>query len=777
LKSCHRWFFCAKTAALMSGPFPFVPLLRLFAESGAIEENEQQHEVVAGVGRLEFLYDGVAVCSSSDDDDADGENSGDIERDFGAEAEAQRLLESFGALELSGISDFLIDYDSRANYWVALASETHVGASFAAHAVPEMQKRGFRVIIEPSFPFRIVSPELPWTAWVEPSERPDWFGVQLGIEIDGKPYNLVPALLELFERTPEGTSIGALSNCPARFRAVPLGDGRFVVLPWERLKRVLEVLAELYPDGEKSLLLSNGRLAELAALDDAVCSVGGHLNWPGGEAYLERGRALAKGPSWSPPPAALRAELRPYQHDGLMWLEHLRKIGVGGVLADDMGLGKTLQTIALLAREKEGRRGDLPTLIVTPTSLVGNWQREFEKFAPQLRVTDYVGPRRHKSFEKLAQHDVVITSYPILIRDQEKLVEQHLHYVILDEAQAIKNSRSLASSAVRQLNCRHRLALTGTPVENNLDELWSLFEFVLPGLLGRAAEFRKNFREPIEQRADEDRLAQLRTRVAPFILRRLKETVARDLPAKTELVRSVELTGDQRDLYESIRLAADSDVRQAIQSRGIAGSAITILDALMKLRQVCCDPRLVSVDAARQVKLSAKYELFFELLEPQLAAGRRVLVFSQFTRMLALLQQGLRERCHESLLLTGQSQDRQKLVDSFEAGEAHVFFISLKAGGTGLNLVSADTVIHYDPWWNAAAQMQATDRAYRIGQKNPVFVYNLIAASSVEERMLGLQRKKRHLADTILGGGGELGVLSPDDVENLFAPLDGDDAL
>ncbi|HSC89006.1 MAG TPA: DEAD/DEAH box helicase, partial [Polyangiaceae bacterium] len=670
------------------------------------------------------------------------------------------------------------DYDSRAEYLVALGSQVHVGASFTAHAVPELRRAGFEVEIDPSYPFRVVEPEPPWDAWLEPSEKTAWFRVGLGIEIDGRPYDLVPALLELLESSAEGTTWAELARCPARFRAIPLGDGRFVVLPWERLRRVLEVLAELHPSGSGELRLPQNFLFDLLALDEAFKVEGGELRFPGADELRERARRLATGPGFSPRPAALRAELRPYQHEGLMWLEHLRDAGVGGVLADDMGLGKTLQTIALLAREKEARRMDQPTLIVTPTSLIGNWLRELEKFAPHLRVRDYTGHKRSRIYDELPRADVVITSYPILLRDLQRLECIDYHYVILDEAQAIKNPRSQAGGAVRRLNSRHRLALSGTPVENNLEELWSLFDFVVPGLLGSAERFRRGFRDPIEQRGDTERLEQLRLRVAPFILRRLKESVARDLPAKTELIRSVDLTGAQRDLYESIRLAADADVRRAVSARGIAGSAVAILDALMKLRQVCCDPRLVRVEAARLVTESAKYDAFFELLEPQLAAGRRVLVFSQFTGMLQLLRAGLNERGVDSLLLTGQSQDRQKLVDAFEAGEAPVFFISLKAGGTGLNLVSADTVIHYDPWWNAAAQMQATDRAYRIGQKKPVFVYNLITSSSVEERMLGLQRRKRLLADTLLGqgAGAPLG-LSEDDLDDLFAPLDRDDAL
>jgi SNF2 family DNA or RNA helicase len=342
----------------------------------------------------------------------------------------------------------------------------------------------------------------------------------------------------------------------------------------------------------------------------------------------------------------------------------------------------------------------------------------------------------------------------------------------LDEAQTIKNHRSRAHDSVSKLDSNHRVCLSGTPIENGLEELWSLFDFLMPGLLGTELSFRQFYRVPIEQHRDEQRLAALRAQVSPYILRRLKKEVAKELPDKTEIVRAVELHGKQRELYESIRVAAHQDVRSTIRKLGVAGSTVKILEALMKLRQLCCDPRLVKSEAARFVRESAKYDLFFEMVESMLAAGHRILVFSQFTSMLSLLAQGLAKRSIKYLILTGATQNRQKPVDEFERGAADVFLISLKAGGTGLNLVSADTVIHYDPWWNPAAQDQATDRAYRIGQKRAVFVYNLVIAGSVEERMLALQQRKRGLANSVLATPSAAGpILGEGDVEQLFAPL------
>jgi len=406
-----------------------------------------------------------------------------------------------------------------------------------------------------------------------------------------------------------------------------------------------------------------------------------------------------------------------------------------------------------------------------PTSLIGNWQRELKKFAPHLKVCVLHGSKREARRCEIEAADVVLTTYPLVLRDLEHFRERDFHLLILDEAQAIKNPRSQINKAVGALSARHRLCLSGTPVENNLEELWSLFDFLMPGFLGDADRFRTAFRYPIEREGNAQKLGALRNAVAPFILRRMKETVAKDLPPKTELVRPVELGGDQRELYESIRAAAHSEVRTAIKKKGVQGSAIAILDALMKLRQVCCDPRLVTTPSARAVNGSAKFDLFFELLTTQLEQGRRVLVFSQFTRMLALISNGLKERKIPALELTGSTGDRQAVVDAFEARQADVFLISLKAGGTGLNLTSADTVIHYDPWWNAAAQSQATDRAYRIGQTRPVFVYNLIVAGSVEERMLRLQQKKQQLAATLLGSAGVPSRLTESDLDDLFAPL------
>jgi len=703
-----------------------------------------------------------------------------VDRDREGEARVARLIEGFGAVDLRCLSDIEPALDSEADYVLAPQGGAHAWCSFSASALPELRALGYRVEVEQGYPYGTgdTAPP-PWHATIEEDdEREDWFSLELGVEVNGRRVDLLPVLIEWLEGCSDDSSIESVMNVPARFRAIPTSEG-YVLVPPERLRTVLQVLVELYRDepprkGKEAPQFPGALCGSLAKLDAAFDNA--DLKWSGATGVLQRGRALVAEAATAPssPIPGLQATLRSYQERGVAWLQNLRAHQAGGVLADDMGLGKTLQTIAHLATEKMARRTDLPTLIVMPTSLVGNWRREIAKFAPFLRVGVLHGPKRHEHRETAPKRDVVLTTYPVLVRDLEFFASLEFHYVILDEAQAIKNRKSLAHRAVISLTARHRLCLSGTPVENNLEELRSLFAFLMPELLGSSEQFQARFARPIEQGRNVEQLRILRETVSPYLLRRMKEQVAPELPPKTELIRYCELKSEQRELYESIRLAGHAQVRRAIRQKGMAASAVTILDALMKLRQVCCDPRLVAVQSAAIVRGSAKYDMLMELLETQLAEGRRVLLFSQFTTMLALISAGLTERRVAHVALTGQTADRQKPIDAFDRGEADVFLISLKAGGTGLNLTSADTVIHYDPWWNPAAQGQATDRAYRIGQTRPVFVYNLVVTGSVEERMLRLQQRKRFLADSILGHSqGPIADLSPEDLEGLFAPLSG----
>jgi superfamily II DNA or RNA helicase len=762
------------------------------------------HEVTLPVLSLVFDYGGGACFRASeptrptafDEDDEDGFSFGpasgfagdsggrgalesvvdsSVSRDKRAEARAQCMLEAFGAVELSRLEDFLPGPNSQADYLVHLEDNVHAVCSFTAHAVPKLQELGFAVVIEERYPYQVATVASPWYAQMDEEDDGDWFSLELGVEVDGKKVNLLPPLLELLESAPDDSTLRALKLVPAKYRVVRIGENKYLPFPPERLIALLEVLIELYDGTPCADMEARFRKEQVLCLTELDAVIGGEepVRWARGAATIQQARAFMnrEGVRKVEVSQGLKATLRPYQLEGLGWLQHLRRNEVGGVLADDMGLGKTLQTIAHLALEKEQGRMESPSLIVVPTSLVTNWAREVAKFAPHLSVLSQHGRNRHRHGKSLSSFDIVVTTYPLLIRDIDTLKNTHFHLVVLDEAQNIKNHRSRAHRAVSELECTHRLCLSGTPVENNLGELWALFEFLSPGMLGTAEEFRSRFRLPIEKNGDERQLAILRQRVTPFVLRRTKEEVAKDLPPKTELVRPVEIAGPERELYESIRVAAHAEVRGIIRKKGLVASTVAILDALMKLRQVCCHPRLVAVDQARNVSDHAKFDVLFEMLTQQLGQGRKILVFSQFARMLALISEELLGRGVRHVTLTGATRDRQAAVDAFQDGKVDVFLISLKAGGTGLNLTRADTVIHYEPWWNPAAQAQATDRAHRIGQKNPVFVHNLVVAGSVEERMMRLKERKRHLADSILSGAGPAADLSEEEVDDLFAPL------
>ncbi len=675
--------------------------------------------------------------------------------------EAVRLcLERLGAVEIAW-TDLALPPGVAADYVLDLDGDPHAVGDVAARLGPALAELGWTVERADSFAFRVVDDAALHTT-ITACDDADWFELHLGIEVDGRIVDLLPAVVDLVThghlRLPRGR----------RHVSLPLGADGYVTLPRERIERLIDVVRELYeidgigPSG--GVRIPGFHPAYVEAVRDAVAP---SCARPAGA--VERVRRPSR-PTPAQASDVVQATLRPYQREGVAWLADLHARGAGGVLADDMGLGKTLQTIAHLSATHRARVGP-PALVVAPTSLLGNWRREIARFAPHLRVTVLHGRDRHRRFEEARFADVVITTYALLVRDLSIHVERPYGIVVVDEAQTVKNARSQAHAALRALSCEQVVCLSGTPIENDLEELRALFELTVPGLLGSRLEFRAKFADPIERGKDTRRLEALRRRVGPFVLRRLKRDVATELPPKTEIVRPVTLGAAQRDLYESIRIAAHGHVRKAIRKKGLSGARLDILSALTKLRQVCCDPRLVPVGAAGAVTESAKLEALLAMVEELRASGRRALVFSQFTSMLALVSQALGARGVPHLCLTGASRDRQRLVDRFEGGEGDVFLISLKAGGAGLNLTSADTVIHYDPWWNPAAQRQATDRVYRIGQTRPVHVYELIVAGSVEARMVALKQRKQALADALFGEGGDGPALSPEAIEHLLSPL------
>ena len=635
-------------------------------------------------------------------------------------------------------------------------------ADFIDSGVEALRAEGWQIEFNDEFHLRFEDGD--WEAEIEADESDnDWFSLRFDLKVGDESLPLAPLLIPLLALDPE--------QLP-KVITLPIGSHRYLRLPYERIQPFLGTLQELFgraPDDNGQLRISRFDAINIDQLAEQGAALRG----------AEKLRQLAKklkdfdGIQKVDPPAGLIAELRPYQQSGLSWLQFLREYRFAGILADDMGLGKTVQTLAHLLVEKNAGRLDKPALVVAPTSLMGNWKREAEHFTPSLRVIVLQGTERHQHFNQMAEADIILTTYPLLSRDTEQLQTLQYHSIILDEAQAIKNSRTKMAQLVRQLRCDHRLCLTGTPLENHLGELWSLFDFLMPGFLGDSRTFNNYYRTPIEVHGDSERQQSLAQRVQPFMLRREKDDVASELPPKTEILQTVELEGKQAELYESIRLAMDKRVREAITNQGLARSHITILDALLKLRQVCCDPRLLKLDLAKNVTQSAKLNLLMDLLPEQLEEGRRIILFSQFTSMLSLIEQELDKHNIEYTKLTGQTRKRDEAIQRFREGDVNLFLISLKAGGTGLNLTEADTVILYDPWWNPAVETQAIDRAHRIGQDKPVFIYRLMVNGSVEEKMLAMQDRKRSLAKGIYAAnkGKETPVLDSQTLQDLFSPL------
>ena len=742
---------------------PPVPRLRLSGEQ--TPEGHHYHQM-----RLRFGYHGhtlpvlpAAPLSTLDQNDRILR----IPRDLEAESVAVETLLDLGfvgvqqennrdVVFISPVETTLMDSAAR---WERFLDET----------LPALQAEGWQVDMDPSFQLRFVDAG-DWQAGVDDEDDSGnaWFNLHFDLDVDGQAVPLLPLISELLSHYEPDDLPETLT--------LPMGDHQYLRIPRERVQPVYQVLYELFDrdtlDDDGSLRLSRLEAARLAELDEET---GGRLQWQGGEALRQLGRKLKdfQGIATVKPPKGLEVGLRHYQQQGLEWLQFLREYQLGGILADDMGLGKTVQTLAHLLLEKEQGRLDRPCLIVAPTSLMSNWRREAEQFAPALKVLVLQGLDRHTHFDEIGDHDLVLTTYPLLPRDADTLLQHRYHYLVLDEAQTIKNPRAKAARVVRQIDTRHRLCLTGTPMENHLGELWALFDATLPGLLGDEATFRRRFRTPIEKHGDEQQRQRLARRVAPFMLRRRKDEVAAELPAKTEIIRSVRLGSAQATLYESIRLSMEKRVREAIAAKGLARSHITVLDALLKLRQVCCDPALLSLPQAKKVRESAKLELLMDLLPEMVEEGRRILLFSAFAKMLGLIEKRLDEAGIGYSKLTGQTRKRDQAIERFRGGEVPVFLISLKAGGVGLNLTEADTVIHYDPWWNPAAENQATDRAHRIGQDKAVFVYKLLTENTVEERIIAMQERKQSLADGVYGRDEQdpASTLDAEMLQELLAPL------
>ena len=759
---------------------PVTPMLRL----RRVETPDETGRILATDAiTVEFDYEGTVLAADDERQFVKVVRPGDVaghqsfvRRDTVAETAVAELLRTDGFNQMRipepGFSKGRIVHLFRGRD----ASERW--QAFMNQRMPSLVALGWRNLIDKEFGPRTVehvgdydlriSDVASGTDGAEPGE----FELDFGIEIDGARQPLLPILTRLLERG--GMEAALIVDGQV---ITSLDDGRILKLPAERIRRLLTVMADLIDAARRTL---DGGLVLKAAEASTVLELEELLptRWDNAaaiEAYAARFRG-AEAIEPVAVPASFKARLRPYQQHGVNWLQHLRASGLGGFLADDMGLGKTAQTIAHIVIEHEQGRLDRPALVVVPTSLVANWRAELTKFAPHLTVEVLHGLDRHAKREELDGTHVVITTYTVLARDVEAMRALPWHIVVLDEAQVIKSPDAKATRAVCQLDTRHRVCLSGTPIENNLQEMWSEFAFLMPGLLGDRKGFAKRFRTPIEKNGDLVRRMQLVRRIRPFLLRRTKFEVATDLPPKHTILRRVNLAPEQRELYETIRGTLHDTVREQLAGLSAAQGRIVMLDALLKLRQVCCDPRLVKLPSARLVDTSSKLDELMEMVGEMIAEGRRILLFSQFTSMLDLIKPRLAAARIPYVELRGDTRDRAEPVRIFESGAVPLFLISLKAGGRGLNLVSADTVIHYDPWWNPAAEDQASDRAHRIGQTKSVFVYKLIAADTVEDRIVELQQRKSDLARIALGGGdsddtlgSELGSdLGTDDVDFLF---------
>ena len=546
-----------------------------------------------------------------------------------------------------------------------------------------------------------------------------------------------------------------------------LRNGKLAVIDTGAVEELQEVLRDCAPrQHEQGYRISQTQAAFLES------TLQQHGNWRVEAPTTWRERAARQSGEARlecPPLGNLESILRPYQKQGVAWLQFLRENGFGGILADEMGLGKTLQTLALFRHIRQSQPGGMPMLIVCPTSLVFNWVAETAKFTPTVKILALHGPDQHSRFEEIPLSDVVVTSYALIRRDAERYRALEFDTVVLDEAQHIKNRQTQNAQAVKAIRARQRLVLTGTPMENSVLDLWSIFDFLMPGYLGTAQDFRERYEQPIARDKDVRTQARLARRMRPFLLRRLKRG-CRESPRQDRA--TVVLRTDRRSAgrLPANRRGQPQEILEAVGDQGLARSRMMILSALLRLRQVCCDLRLLKLEGVNPANASGKLDLFAELLEEVLDGGHRVLVFSQFVTMLTLLKERLTQDGIEFCYLDGSTTDRAAVVDRFQQTSAiPVFLISLKAGGTGLNLTGADTVIHFDPWWNPAVEDQATDRTHRIGQTKVVTSYKLITRDTVEEKILTLQNRKREVIQATIGGEEQFAAaLSWDEIQELL---------
>ena len=659
-------------------------------------------------------------------------------RDFSAEKQAAIAVQAAGFLPVRG--------GGRA---FSLTTERLV-ARFLANTLPRW-RRAWTIVPGPRLESTLREVDIAEpTVALRGGAGEDWLSLDLQLNVGGKPVALDPAEVQRWLQTGQTHARTA--------------DRRILLVPTEAWSEMQEVLADCAVEQEPGQMRVARTYAPYLA---------GALD--------EQGFRVARNDAAesTPPDVAahldppLVAQLRPYQMAGVAWMAGVAQRGGHGLLADDMGLGKTLQALAFCAWLSATEKNPAPALVICPTSLVANWLREAARFTPQLRTLDLTGPGRADRRAEIPQADLVVTSYAIMRRDIVQLREENFTLVALDEAQHIKNRGSQNAQGAKMLRARHRLILTGTPLENSVLDLWSLFDFLVPGYLGGATDFRERYETPLRHGGDSPApLARLRQRVRPFFLRRTKEEVLPELPPKLEHLALCELTDEQREVYRAVLAQGRRDVFEHSGKQGAGRDRIAMLTTLLRLRQVCCHLDLLPHDREKLrawKEPSAKLDRTFELIDEAIDGGHRVLLFSQFVQMLHLLRGEAQRRDIPLCYLDGQTADRQGEIDRFQNDAGiPLFLISLKAGGTGLNLTGADTVIHFDPWWNPAVEDQATSRAHRLGQPRAVQAYKLIAAGTVEEKIQAMQSRKRELFNASVGDDAFVAGLSGEEMEELL---------
>ncbi len=747
-----------------------VPILTL---TGRRVVREGADDEVVLLARLGFKY-GKRVVTPADRETRirymDKETLVNIGRDTPAESEARARLAAFGMEPFREPDGDLFSNVTEAECLCLPPDAPHDWGDAMDALFPELEASGWKIRYDKGYQLASVG-EADWYSDFTSTAK-GWLTFETGIRVKNKRVNLLPHVHALLRRHREWslnrfeTHLATASIPVAAKNCIVLVEGRRL---FQILRNVFELFGDTTLDRRSRLRLSELRAAELVESDALL-----NVTWEPPPKLRELARVLRGELRIEPhsAPKGLAGTLRPYQETGTGWLAFLGEHQLGGILADDMGLGKTVQSLAFIMAEKEKGALDLPVLVVAPTSVLPNWRAEVARFAPDLQAVVMHGSGRHDRLDQLDEADVVITSYALLRIDRDMYLERAFSTIILDEAQAIKNPSSKVARAAYRLKGRLRLCLTGTPIENHLGELWSLMHFAMPGFLGTQDGFHRDFRLPVERDGHPVVRNNLRRRIKPFVLRRTKDEVALDLPEKTTIVQTVSLSDIQVDLYQSVRMAMTARVREEMAAKGMERSRIVILDALLKLRQICCDPRLKDGEQTYDLpRDSCKLDLLAGMLPEMIEEGRRILLFSQFTSMLDLIKQMLDADSMPYVELRGSTVDRETPVRRFQEGEVPLFLISLKAGGLGLNLTAADTVIHYDPWWNPAVEDQATDRAHRIGQDKPIFVYKFVTENTVEARILELQEKKKALTAILDGGEGGGITFSEEDIDLLLAPV------